>query len=256
MGPDAESRFRELLAYAEREEHVLGVFLMGSQAREGFADDSSDYDVGVVVREEGLQAFDDQWPHERGSGLEVLSTTLDALRRLGEIGSPSEWARYHYGMAKVVLDKTGEIGPLLAEKARLPDDRTRGIAAAAIDSFVNSTFRSLRNGARGLDRAARLDAAESLPWLLTAVFAIEERVRPANKYLEWELRERPLVESVWAAEAFLPRIDRILAGDQAEQRAMFRDLEDIARRHGLGDVIDGWEPDVAWLRGESAQRGS
>ena len=28
------------------------------------------------------------------------------------------------------------------------------------------------------------------------------------------------------------------------------DAEAIARGHGLGAVIDGWEPDVAWLRGE------
>jgi hypothetical protein len=32
---------------------------------------------------------------------------------------------------------------------------------------------------------------------------------------------------------------------------LFADVEQLARAHGHGDVIDGWEPDVAWLRGES-----
>jgi hypothetical protein len=34
------------------------------------------------------------------------------------------------------------------------------------------------------------------------------------------------------------------------QQALFRDAERLAREHGFGEVIDGWEPDVAWLRGE------
>jgi hypothetical protein len=255
VSEEAGARFRELLAYAAENEDVLGVFLIGSRALEGFADDSSDYDVGVVVRDEGLEAFDARWPHDRGAPVEVLSTTLDDLRAHAEHGTPTEWARYAYATSKLLIDRTGEVGAVLAEKARLPEDLAREIAAEAIDAFVNSTHRSLRNRARGLERAATLDASESVPYLMTALFALHGRVRPYNKYLEWELRERPLDESVWAAETLLPRIDRIVTGDEAEQRAMFRDLEQLARRRGLGEVIDSWEPDVVWLRGESPKRG-
>jgi predicted nucleotidyltransferase len=245
-------RLRELLAYAERETGVLGVFLIGSQSREGFADESSDYDVGVVVRDDALAAFDAEWPYRRGDAVEVMSSTLDGLRAHAELGTPSEWARYQYVHAKVLLDKSGELGAVLAEKARLPGART--VAAEAIDAFVNSTYRSLRNRGRGLERAARLDASESIPSLLTAVFALEGRVRPWNKYLEWELREHPLAEPEWDAEPFLDRLDR-LPGSAAEQHATFVDLERVAKRRGLGEVIDGWEPDVAWLRGEAEYRG-
>jgi hypothetical protein len=31
---------------------------------------------------------------------------------------------------------------------------------------------------------------------------------------------------------------------------MFKDVEALARSHGLYDVIDSWEPDVAGLRGD------
>ncbi len=27
-----------------------------------------------------------------------------------------------------------------------------------------------------------------------------------------------------------------------------REAETVARQHGLGGVVDGWEPDLAWLR--------
>jgi hypothetical protein len=244
---------RELLAYAERETGVLGVFLIGSQTREGFADEASDYDVGVVVRDDALASFDLQWPYRRGEPVEVMSSTLDGLRAHAELGTASEWARYQYAHAKVLLDKTGEVGRVLAEKARLPQDLARSTAAAAIDGFINSTYRSLRSRGRGLERAARLDASESIPHLLNAVFALEGRVRPWNKYLEWELREHPLDEPEWAFDSFLDRIDG-LPSAAAEQHAMFVDLERVARRRGLGEVIDSWEPDVAWLRGEAEYR--
>jgi predicted nucleotidyltransferase len=254
VSPDADSRFRELLAHAEDDDGVVGLFVFGSRAREGFADDASDYDVGVVLREEALKAFDERWPYEHGAPVEVASTTLAGLRDHAEPGTPSEWARYQYAHVELLVDKSGEVSAILAEKARLPEEHRRTIAADALDAYLNSTYRSLREHDRGLHLAARLDAAESVPPLLTAIFAFEQRVRPFNKYLEWELREHPLREPAWAVEPFLPRVERISAGDAGEQRAMFRDVERVAREHGFGEVIDGWEPDVTWLRGEAEYR--
>lgn len=253
MSREAETRLRELLDYAHEDAGVLGVFVIGSQAREGVADESSDYDVGVVVRDDALAAFDLKWPYRRGEPVEVMSSTLDGLRAHAELGTPSEWARYQYAHAKVLIDKTGEVGAVLAEKARVPNDLARPTAAAAIDAFVNSTYRSLRNRGRGLERAAKLDASESIPHLLTAVFALEGRVRPWNKYLEWELREHPLDEPEWAFDSFLDRLDSLMTSS-GEQHAMFRDVERVARKRGFGEVIDSWEPDVAWLRGEAEYR--
>ncbi|MEX2645868.1 MAG: hypothetical protein WD249_06370 [Gaiellaceae bacterium] len=51
------------------------------------------------------------------------------------------------------------------------------------------------------------------------------------------------------------RLERILAGDEAEQQALFRDAERLARSRGLGEVIDGWEPDVPFLRGDPSIEG-
>ena len=49
------------------------------------------------------------------------------------------------------------------------------------------------------------------------------------------------------------RLERIAhTGDITEQQALFRDAESLARSHGLGTVIDTWEPDVAWLRGDES----
>jgi hypothetical protein len=82
------------------------------------------------------------------------------------------------------------------------------------------------------------------------LFALDGRVRPYNKYLQWELERFPLPGEAWSAERLLPTLERIVAGGDVDtQRRLFRDVERLARERGLGHVIDGWEPDVAFLRG-------
>jgi hypothetical protein len=118
-----------------------------------------------------------------------------------------------------------------------------------VDTYINAYYRSYKNARRGWGIAAQLDAAESIAPFLEFVFAVRGRVRPFNKFLEWELREHPLGDP-WSPESLPRRLARIAAtGDLAEQAALFRDAEEEARRRGLSDVVDGWEPDVAPLRG-------
>ena len=119
------------------------------------------------------------------------------------------------------------------------------VVREALDGYVNQTYRSLRYG-------TRLDAVEAVPPALRTIFALSNRVRPYNKYLEWELRHHPLED--WTAEELLPLISRVLTGEPAAQHELFNRLEAPARREGFGDVVDGWEPDVAWLRGEAGYR--
>ena len=57
------------------------------------------------------------------------------------------------------------------------------------------------------------------------VFTLAGRLRPYNKYLPWELREHPLAVPEWSAEAFLPEIERTLAGDAAAIRRTFAVVE-------------------------------
>ena len=57
---------------------------------------------------------------------------------------------------------------------------------------MNFAYRALKSHRDGRPLEARLDAAESLAWLLHVVFTLAGRLRPYNKYLPWELREHPL----------------------------------------------------------------
>jgi len=93
---------------------------------------------------------------------------------------------------------------------------------------------------------------EAIPHALRTIFALADRVRPYNKYLEWELRHHPL--EGWTADELLPLLDRVLTGEPDAQHELFNRVEPPARRAGFGDVIDSWEPDVDWLRGNGGYR--
>ena len=241
------SDYAELVERARADDDVLGLILTGSRGRGFRVRADSDHDVRLVLRDGAPDAY--STPH--GSPVEVAVLSRSAFERTGLPGSGSEWDRYSYVRSELVLDKLdGGIAALVAAKASLSEDEAAGIAPPALDNYVNSYYRSARNHGNDLPLEARLDAAESVAPLLTFLFALHRRVRPFNKFLGWELRLEPLAGEEWQADVLLPRLQRVVGpGDLAEQQALFRDIERLARAHGHGAVIDGWEPDVAWLRG-------
>jgi hypothetical protein len=219
-----------LVQEARQDENVVGLVTFGSRARDTYVTEKSDWDVYVVVR----KAREDR-PFRRGESIETIEVTLDELR------NPPRTHRYHLAWLEPQLDKTGEVAEALSAATSVDP----ASAAQPLDAYVNSYYRSAKNARVGLELGSLLDAQESIPWYLEFVFTVHRRIRPYNKWLEWELREHPL-----PVEVDLARLERISrTGDLADQQALFRDAESLARSHGHDETIDGWEPDVAWLRG-------
>ena len=234
--------FEGLLEVARSRAEILGLYVFGSRGRDFMIDERSDWDVAVVLAtREAQQEFDREFPHVRGDLVEIASSTLDDLRT-----DSSEHSRYASAHARIELDKTGgELTRVVAEQESLPEGSRDTVVREALDGYVNQVYRSLRYGTRH-------DAAEAIPHALRTIFALADRVRPYNKYLEWELHHHPV--HGWGAEELLPLLDRVLVAEPEAQRELFRRIEAEARREGFGDVVDGWEPDVEWLRGRGEYR--
>jgi Nucleotidyltransferase domain len=232
----------DLLEIARAREEVLGVYVFGSRGRRYMVDERSDWDVCVVLADpEAHDRFAREFPFAHGARVEIVSATLDEIRK-----NPSEHRRYAAAHADVVLDKTdGELTRAVAEQELLPGGARDAVVRDALDGYINQTYRSLRYG-------TRLDAVEAIPYALRTIFALANRVRPYNKYLEWELRHHPLEN--WAADELLPLLDRVLTCEPEALHELFNRIEPLARRAGFGDVVDGWEPDLDWLRGEAEYR--
>jgi hypothetical protein len=220
----------ELLERARADENVVGVIHSGSRGRSAYVTDASDWDAFVVVREER-----GDYGTAHGSGFELSEVTLAVL------ADPPDWARPAFLSLTPQLDKTGEVQDALRQATTVDP----ASAAQPLDAYVNSYYRSAKNARVGLTLAALLDAQESIPWYLQFVFGVHGRVRPFNKWLEWELRHHPL-----PVEIDRDRLERIArTGALEDQQALFRETEALARAHRHGATVDAWEPDVAWLRG-------
>jgi predicted nucleotidyltransferase len=220
----------DLLERARADENVVGVVHSGSRGRGSYVTEQSDWDYFVVVRE-----LRGEYPSEHGDRVEYAEITLERL------ADPPEWARPALLSVDLMLDKTREVAAAL-RTATTVDSTTAG---EPLDGYINMLYRSLKNARVGLELASLLDAQESIPWHLQFVFNVHGRVRPYNKWLEWELRENPL-----PVDVDVERL-RVIAttGDIGAQQSLFRDTEQLAREHGHGKTVDGWTPDLDWLRG-------
>jgi hypothetical protein len=214
--------FDAVVERARADDRVVGLFLGGSRGKGANVRPDSDYDVRIVGDADDLET-------PRGSHVEVAVMTPERFRNY------PEWDRYTLTHTHPVIDKTGEIARVIDEKGRLSETEAAERAPAALDGYINALYRALRTPGLG----ARLQTAESVAYLLTCLFALERRVRPFYDYLEWELANYPL--SGW---------DDLVEAIEGDQRALFRRVEIHVRERGLGAVVDSWEPDVAFMRGE------
>ncbi len=230
---------------------ILGLVLSGSAAR-GMATERSDVDVYVV------RADSADLETSRSPAIDEIPISLDELEEVPPYGSNGWFYRWSFAYARVLRDEAaGRITAAVRRQAVLDDREQRSmlIDHDRLDGWVNFAYRSLKSHRDGRALESRLDAAESVPWLMDSVFALAGRVRPYNKYLPWELREHPLAVPEWSAEAFLPELERILAGDPAALRRTFtvvdREVRAWDAAHGTtvcGDTIDAWGSELSLFR--------
>ncbi|MEV5976920.1 hypothetical protein [Streptomyces sp. NPDC052114] len=239
--------FETYVTRAEADPGVVGLVLSGSRAREDMATEHSDHDMYVITADD---AETTDLAGLRSPELDAVVLPLSRFRTRGLPGDAYAWDRYAFVHCRVLLDRLdGGVAELVARKATLTPEEARRLAADSLDAYINSLYRSAKSHRDGRRRAAHLDAAESVPWFLTALFALHGRVRPYNKYLEWELARYPLGAPHWSLPRLLPVLDRIVAdGDLVAQRALFALVERAARGAGHGGTVDSWGEDLTLLR--------
>ncbi|MGW3416116.1 hypothetical protein [Streptomyces sp. NPDC000888] len=222
---------------------VVGLVLKGSRAHEGMTTEHSDHDLYVVLAD-GATTAHTRFTGHRTPELDLVILSLDEFRAVGMPG----FERYALARARIVLDRLdGAIAQILADKARLNADEAFREADEWLDAYANSLYRSVKNDRDGHALAARLDAAESIRFLLELLFALDRRPRPYNKYLEWELARFPLPG--WDTGILLDSADRISGtGEVSTQRRLFAQVEAVARQAGHGALLDAWGEDLDLMR--------
>lgn len=241
LSPAARAALDELVA--RDDPSILGLVLSGSAAG-GMETERSDVDVLVVRAEPGGHRT------RRSPAIDEIPESLKELEEVSPYGSAGWWGRWSYAYAEILRDDTGgRITDAVRRLAAVDDAEQRSILIDhdLLDGWVNFAYRALKSNRDDRRLESRLDAAESVPWLLDVVFTLAGRVRPYNKYLPWELRRHPLAVPEWSAETFLPEIERMLVGDPAALRRTFvvvdREVRAWDAAHDTtvcGDTIDSW----------------
>lgn len=244
--PSAREALEKLVA--RDDPTILGLVLSGSAAR-GIATELSDVDV-YVVRDDDMER-----ETNHSAAIDEIYWSVADLEQVDMYGTGGWYFRWSFAYAQVLRDLTGgRITEAVRRQATVDDDEQRWVLIDQdrLDGYVNFAYRALKNHRDGRLLEARLDAAESLPWLLDVVFTLAGRLRPHNKYLPWELREHPLAVPEWSAEALLPELERILAGDPDAIRRTFavvdREVRAWDAAHDTtvcGDEIDSWGDELA-----------
>jgi predicted nucleotidyltransferase len=234
---------RALLADAERDDNVRGVVLTGSAARR-MRTKYSDVDVYLVVQDATGAAT------TRTPVLDTIVVTLDELRsRPKPRDVEGWWSRYSFVDAQVLLDFTdGELPQLVAAWARLDDEEVSACLDAYLDGYINFAYRSLKADRDGAVLERRVDAVESISWLLWTYFGLAGRVRPYNKYLQHELATRPMT-GVLAEVDLITELEHLMDdGNPAAQRRLFQAIEQASRQRGKAAIIDAWGHELTLLR--------
>ncbi len=221
---------------------VGGLVLKASQAHEGMSTEHSDHDLYVVLADRATTALT-RFTGHRSPELDLVILTLTEFRT-----AATGFDRYALARARIVLDRLGGgVARILADAARLDADAAFRQAGQWLYAYANSLYRSLKNDRDGLALAARLDAADSIRFLLELLFTLDLRPRPHNRYLQWELDRFPLPG--WDTGTLLDAADRVSrTGDVSTQRHLFAHVEAVARRAGHGAVLDAWGEDLHLMR--------
>jgi predicted nucleotidyltransferase len=200
-----------ILADAEADTDVIGVFLKGSRAV-GTDVAESDWDVVVVLRE-------GEPSHRKDGVVDVLRTTLARLQNAPRYELPA------IAHAQLLLDKTGEVAETLKAVALIGRDEL----AELYDSYLNDFYRSLKAWARGQELAARLKASRSMWWLGEFLLGLDGRRAPYPGAWAGQLGDlEPLMLDVLRTAA--PR----------RQQELQAKVEQIATARGFRYVYEGW----------------
>ncbi len=82
-----------------------------------------------------------------------------------------------------------------------------------------------------------------------SVFALHDgRLRPFYKYLEWEMKNYPLVKIPTPKPVLVQKVARILDdADPVSQQELFAMMEAIFTKAGYGDVFKSWDAESMTL---------
>ncbi len=245
----ADAILAALVAEARTDDGTVGLLLKGSYATGG-ADADPDWDLIWVLDDAVLarrEADGDPLQKKREQDGVVVDVAFSSLARLQEAATTAGWWRGGLAVTKLLLDKTGEVAAVQRSLSRPDGDLATAQVREHFDSYLNGFYRSLKAWRRGDELAGRIEAAESVMYLVRTLFALERRWAPYPNRLRARLPE--LEAQGWRrGELQELLLELVRSGDPATQQRLEERVERLLRDRGFGDVADSWDGEIDRVR--------
>ena len=243
----SEQPFAALLDQLRADQDVVGAFLSGSRGK-AFHTASSDYDVYVVVQDAAAERTKLRYSFRYSAAIDCIVISLSEFRDYAEWGGSDHWDRYAFAHVKVLFEHTGgTIQKLVEQKGGIPTEHRTSVLRSSLDAYLNAVYRSFKCLKRGDKLGAKLEAAASVPLLLTFLFALESRHAPFAGYLARELETYPLSVLPLPVAEFLAHLDRVLTAEVRAQQTLLRCVDRLGHAEGLENVFKGWDDAYPWM---------
>lgn len=247
---NTSDKYNALIDNLKANHKILAVFLSGSRVK-GLETPESDFDLYIIFDNSvsatyiklikvKLYALYHSLPLDISN---KAMQTVKEFETFAETGSEFAWDRYNIARAEVVFDRSenNHVTLLLQKKSVLSKKEQDEILHVHAADYLTHTYRSLKSFEKGESLAARLDASEGVVHMLWLLFALHSRVRPFNKYLQWELTQYPLEGLAFNSAYFLKLVEEIIqSGSITAQQEIYREIEQLARKRGYQKYYDAW----------------
>ena len=230
------------------DDDVIGLILGGSRGK-GFQTKYSDYDIYLIVKDGKTNSCKSKYrPYLNEKLLDIVIMDVTSFKKYALFGNSQSWDTYNFVRLQAVLDKTGEIQNIIDVKSTIPENKLRRFVETSLDCYVNFVYRSLKCLRDGNLVCARLEAARAVPFFIDALFALDSRIAPYYKYLEWELTKYPVHDFPMTSSEILNSLIQILnSADRLSQQGMLKIVNEVFRRKGYQKALNSWERKLDWM---------
>lgn len=236
-----DKRFQEIIEEIKQDQNILAFWLDGSRGK-GMETKNSDYDARMIVKDNVIEMYKQKYQSKQNPEIELSVMTLYQLIEHAKYGTDMAWDRYNFAHLKVMFDRTGQIQKIVDSKSKLSKQEQDIIIKNALGAFINQVYRLEKNIRDGNFIAAKFEAIEAISFFLEAIFALEGKVRPYNKYLVWELDNFPLNKFPWKKGKLIEKLMLLIEKDQLHiLHEFFVTIRPIFRKEGYNKEFDEWK---------------
>lgn len=235
----AKKEYEAFFKKAENDGRIIGLMLSGGRGK-GVFSPNSDYDVILISTDEGFEGVKKEYT--KTEYVDSLPHSISDFKEYAKMETKTQYDKYTFTHNSALIDKTGELEKLIDEKGSLSSDDAKKNAREALGGYLNSLHRYFKSVRNKKLFSAHLHAVDTIPRIITFLFAIEDRVRPFNDLLEFELENYPLKKLSISSFDFISKIQSIAKNaDIDTQKELLEIIRKLAIENGHADRIKDWE---------------